>query len=75
MPYPCQNECALSLVCRRRRQILGRNLAVANVRVHDLVEVGLVDHSAGFGALGLLLQILAEDIEVELAILHLGACL
>jgi hypothetical protein len=65
-------KCALSLVCRR---LFGRSFTVGNVRLHDLVEVGLVDYSAGFGALGLLLQVLTKDIEVELAVLHLGACL
>jgi len=69
MPYPCQNECALSLICCR---LLAFAFAVG-VRLHNLVEVGLVDYSAGFGALGLLLQVLTEDVEVELAFLNLGA--
>jgi len=43
-----------------------------DVRLHDLVEIRFVDHSAGLRAFGLLLQILAEQVEIELAFLDLG---
>lgn len=44
-----------------------------SVGLHDHVEIGFVDHGAGLGALGLLLQVLAQKIEVELAVLDHGA--
>ena len=46
-----------------------------NVCLHYLVEVRFVDNCAGFGALGLLLQILAKKVEVEFALLDLRASL
>jgi hypothetical protein len=43
--------------------------------LHDLIKVRFVDHSAGFGALRLLLQILAKKVEVEFALFDLRASL
>src|SRR5882757_375913 len=33
-----------------------------HVRFHDLVKIGLVDHGAGLGTFGFLLQILAQEV-------------
>ena len=46
-----------------------------NICLHYLVEVRFVDNCTGFGALGLLLQILAKKVEVEFALLDLRASL
>ena len=46
-----------------------------DVGLHDLVEVGFIDHGAGLGALGLLLQVLAEKVQVEFAFLDLRTSL
>lgn len=46
-----------------------------NVRLHDLVEIGLVYHGASLGAFGLLLEVLAQEVKIELAFFNLGASL
>jgi hypothetical protein len=50
-------------------------LLTVDVRLHNLIKVGLVNDSAGLGTLGFLLQVLAEEVEIELAIFDLWACL
>ena len=66
-----QNEAYSDLIGRDRSGFLIP--ITVDVRLHDLVEIRFVDHSAGLGAFGLLLQILTEEVEIELAFLDLGA--
>lgn len=63
----CWYQEALSLGCLFR--------VLVRVRLHDLVEIRLVDHSASLGTLGLLLEVLAEKVQIEFAVLDLGASL
>jgi hypothetical protein len=46
-----------------------------NILIHDVVKIGLVDDCAGLRALGLLLEILAEEVKIELAFFNLWASL
>jgi hypothetical protein len=46
-----------------------------HVRFHNLIEIGLVDHCAGLGTFGFLLEIFAQKVEVEFAFFDLGASL
>jgi hypothetical protein len=63
----------LTEIAERRGLGGGLALTLGIVRLHDLVEVGLVDDSARLRALGFLLEVFAQEVEVELAIFDLRA--
>ena len=48
-------------------------VTLIHVRFHNFVEIRFVDHSTRLGALGFLLEVFTEHVEVEFAILDLGA--
>jgi hypothetical protein len=45
------------------------------ISFHDLIEVRFIYHCAGLRALGLLLQILTKEVEIEFALFDLRASL
>jgi hypothetical protein len=72
---PIQKNKIVARGIRLSLGLLGLTGLLIDVRLHNLVEVRFVDHCTGFGALGLLLQILAKKVEVEFALLNLRASL
>jgi hypothetical protein len=78
----CSSNAFTVQICAQRSDLsllradAALDIAIAvNVRLHNLVEIGLVHHGTGLGAFGLLLEILAQKVEIELAFLDLGTSL
>ncbi len=67
---PIQNA-IVARVIRLGLRLLRLTGLLVNICLHNLVKVRFVDNSAGFGALGLLLQILAKKVKVKFALLDL----
>ena len=63
----------LSLSLVRRLDSALHIAVLIHVRLHDPVKIGFVDHSSSFGALGFLLEILAQEVEIEFAFFDFGA--